>query len=106
MKPAYRFLIQPVRGNPLAGFQVLIGMEDDAERDFIPLTRTAFASRFPMQAAHASIVAAQLELSRLRAWLKSRYPAVAVSAGDKDGNASLGEFPERRAGAALLALAV
>jgi hypothetical protein len=69
---SYRFQIHPVVVGQACHFQLRIGLPDDAERDFIPAYRTAFASRLGFQPAHAVRDDAHHELTRLLAWLMER----------------------------------
>ena len=81
MTSNYCFRIQKVRIGATRQFQLRVGMPGEAPLEFIPVHRSAFTQRVPLQEGHAVESDAHLELSGLLAWLEKRQADHTVSAG-------------------------
>ena len=72
MTSNYCFRIQRVRIGATQQFQLRVGMPGEAPLEFIPVHRSAFTQKLPLQEGHADESDAHLELSNLLAWLEKR----------------------------------
>lgn len=68
----YRFRIQQLRAGRAPRFQLRVGLAGEPNFELVPVHRTAFAKKLPLEVAHPSQVDAQLELTALLEWLSAR----------------------------------
>lgn len=73
----YRFRVHQFGVKAPRRFQLRVGLDGDADAEFLPAHRTAFAEEVTLEPAHATEVEAHLELSGLLEWLGKRRPASA-----------------------------